>query len=153
MGVVMMTGIMAIVEMGLSLSSQSLIPKPVDAYSQSSIYSKRDQQMLYLIYGEEDLEAIGRPLNGNDICEKLRCRITGLDCEGGNSIADNALDRFSELQGLKFDGNSKECLMAVENHHLLIRPDSAPMDSRFPYQLFSCILKDFSVRCPFELDN
>ena len=32
MGVVMMTGIMAIFEMGLSLTGQSLLPTPVDVY-------------------------------------------------------------------------------------------------------------------------
>ena len=65
MGVVMMTGIMAVLEMGLSLTGQSLLLKPIDSYQQNRVLNavgKRDQQMLNLLHNQVDLDAIGRSL-------------------------------------------------------------------------------------------
>ena len=56
MGVVMMTGIMTVVEMGLSLTGQSLLSKPEDPYQQNRLAGKRDQDMLRLLHNPDDLE-------------------------------------------------------------------------------------------------
>ena len=163
MGVVMMTGIMAIAEMGLSLSSQSLIPKPMDAYSQSSTYSKRDKQMLRLINEEEHLDAIGRSWDKTDLCKQLRCRFTASGasgCVGDNSLAVNAGIHFSELQALRIEGVplpkknfSDACSLLAGNHRLLVRPSPILQVNNTSYQLFSCVLKDFSEYCEFETDK
>ena len=63
LGVVMMTGIMAVVEMGLSLTGQSLLLNPDDPYRQNLLANavgKRDQQMLNLLHDSDDLDAIAR---------------------------------------------------------------------------------------------
>ena len=57
LGVVMVTGIMAVVEMGLSLTGQSLLLRPDDPYQQNLVtqaVGKRDQQMLNLLHNQED---------------------------------------------------------------------------------------------------
>ena len=77
LGVVMMTGIMAVVEMGLSLTGQSLLLKPDDPYRQDFLtkaVGKRDQQMLNLLHDSDDLDAIGRSLENAELCDQLLCR-------------------------------------------------------------------------------
>lgn len=170
LGVVMMTGIMAVVQMGLSLTGQSLLLKPGDPYRQNFLINavgKRDQQMLNLLYNNVDLDAIGRSLEGGDLCDQLLCRSTptgAASCrlatasEPSNALADDAETRFSELAELTRAGVSppfadgffsNACALQVEMHRLLIQPDPAPEDSRFPYRLFSCVL-DGSSTCNFE---
>ena len=56
LGVVMMTGIMAVIEMGLSLAGQSVLSKPSDPYQQNLLSNvERDQQMLNLLHNPNDL--------------------------------------------------------------------------------------------------
>ena len=61
LGVVMMTGIMAVVEMGLSLTGQSILLKPDDLYQQNFVteaVGKREQQMLNLLHNQNDLSIL-----------------------------------------------------------------------------------------------
>ena len=62
--------------MGLSLTGQSLLLKPIDHISKIVLNAvgKRDQQMLNLLHNQVDLDAIGRSLQSTALCEQLLCR-------------------------------------------------------------------------------
>ena len=170
LGMVMMTGIMAVVEMGLSLTGQSLLLKPDDPYRQNLLtkaVGKRDQQMLNMLHDTDDLDFIGRSLDGSELCDQLLCRSSpgsaaicspATDTEPANTLADDADQRLSELAELTRSGVyppvsdgflSNACALQVGMHRLLIQPDSTPENSRIPYRLFSCVL-DGSGTCSFE---
>ena len=48
LGVLMISGIMAIFEMGLSLTGQSMLPIPTNAYKQSSDAKVEDKRLISL---------------------------------------------------------------------------------------------------------
>ena len=173
LGVVMMTGIMAVVEMGLSLTGQSILLKPDDLYQQNFVtkaVGKRDQQMLNLLHNQDDLDAIGRSLKGSELCRQLLCRSSSAGTAGcsaasgsvlGNALAVDAEERLPELAELTLVGVSQPaedgflsnaCALHVGKHRLLIHPDPAPVDSTIPYRLFSCYLADSST-CELESNS
>ena len=167
LGVVMMTGIMAVVEMGLSLTSQSLLLKPDDPYRQNLLTKKRDHEMLKLLHDKDDLDAIGRSLDRAELCDQLLCRSSPAGAAScrlatasvpANTLADDAGTRLPELAALTRVGVSppvansvfsNACALQVGMHRLLIQLDPTPEESRFPYRLFSCVL-DGSSTCNFE---
>ena len=55
MGVVMLTGIMAIFEMGLSLMGQSLLPTPTDQYFADSSMKETDKTLLKFLFDQKKL--------------------------------------------------------------------------------------------------
>lgn len=170
LGVVMMTGIMAVVEMGLSLTSQSLLLKPDDPYRQNLVTKKRDYEMLKLLHNKDDLDAIGRSLDRAELCDQLLCRSSPAGAAGcrlatasepANALADDAGTRLPDLASLTRVGVSppvtdgmfsNSCALQVGIHRLLIQPDPTSEDSRFPYRLFSCVL-DGSSTCNFESNS
>ena len=173
LGVVMMTGIMAVVEMGLSLTGQSILLKPDDLYQQNFVteaVGKREQQMLNLLHNQDDLDAIGRSLKGSELCRQLLCRSSSAGAAGcsaasgsvpGNALAVDAEERLPELAELTLVGVSQPaedgflsnaCALQVGMHRLLIQPDPAPVDPKIPYRLFSCYLADSST-CEIESNS
>ncbi|MDO6351457.1 hypothetical protein Q3Y53_02775 [Synechococcus sp. YX-04-1] len=170
LGVVMMTGIMAVVEMGLSLTGQSLFLKPDDPYRQNFITNavgKRDQQMLRLLHDKDDLDFIGRSLQSAQLCDQLLCRSSlagAAYCRSAttlvpaNVVANDAAERLPELAELTRAGVSPHadgflanaCALQVGTHRLLVQPDPIPEDSQIPYRLFSCVLSGDESRCDFE---
>ena len=173
LGVVMMTGIMAVVEMGLSLTGQSILLKPDDLYQQNFVteaVGKREQQMLNLLHNQDDLDAIGRSLKGSELCDQLLCRSSAGGAAGcspaggsvpGNVLAVDATERLPELAELTLVGVSQPaadgflsnaCALQVGMHRLLIQPDPAPVDPKIPYRLFSCYLADSST-CELESNS
>ena len=162
LGAVMMTGIMAVLEMGLSLTGQSLLLKPEDPYYQGRMVNsvgRRDQQMLNLLHSQADLEVVGRRLQGIDLCDQLLCRaslVGAAGCAGANEIAEDAGERLSSLSDLTRSGViqpggnwSNTCALQSGSHRLLIQPDPASVDTAIPYRLFSCVLSGASI-CDFE---
>ena len=170
MGVVMMTGIMAVLEMGLSLTGQSLLLKPIDSYQQNralNAVGKRDQQMLSLLHDQVDLDAIGRTLQRTALCEQLLCRSSpggaaicspATASKPANILAKDSKTRLPYLRDLTQNGVSppdpdgflkNACALQVGMHRLLIQPDPAPVDPGLPYRLFSCVLSGASM-CDFE---
>ena len=148
LGVVMMTGIMAVIEMGLSLSGQSLLLKPNDPYRQnllSNAVGKRDQQMLNLLHDNDDLDAVGRSLESAELCDQLLCRSSpagAAHCLSPNVLANDAGERFPELVGFTRarvsppdpDGFLADaCALQVGMHRLLIQPDPCAADLKPPY--------------------
>ena len=165
MGVVMMTGIMAVLEMGLSLTGQSLLLKPIDSYQQNRVLNavgKRDQQMLSLIHDQVDLDAIGRSLQSTALCDQISCRSSLLgvaNCTSVNSLVEDAETRFPNLQDLTQAGVippsgdwANACVLQSSSHRLIIQLDPAPVDSQLPYRLFSCVLGESRV-CDFEFSR
>ena len=173
LGMMMMTGIMAVVEMGLSLTGQSILLKPDDLYQQNFVtkaVGKRDQQMLNLLHNQDDLDAIGRSLKGSELCRQLLSRSSsaGAACcsaasgsVSGNVLAVDAEERLPDLAELTLVGVSQPaedgflsnaCALQVGMHRLLIQPDPAPVDPKIPYRLFSCYLADSST-CEIESNS
>ena len=170
LGVVMMTGIMAVVEIGLALEGQSFLLKPDDPYRQnllSNVVGERDQQILNLLHDNDDLDAIGRSLESAALCDQLLCRSTpqgaaycrpATNLVPANVLANDARERWPGLAELTRagvsppDANSfvfNSCALRVGMHRLLIQPDPNPEDSQIPYRLFSCVL-DGASKCSFE---
>ena len=166
LGVVMMTGVMAVIEMGLSLSGQSLLLKPNDPYQQnlfSNLVGKRDQQMLNLLHNPNDLDSMGRSLQGSSLCDQVLCRSSpagAAHCRSAtekvpaNVLANDAGQRLSELAELTRAGVSPPdadglfsdaCALQVGMHRLLIQPDPAQVEPQIPYRLFSCVLNEAST--------
>ena len=93
LGVAMMTGIMAITEMGMSLTGQSLISKPLNSEKDVAMNTLKgfDEAMLGILYerhkeqgvnGEmldplgSPIEPIGvEPLKSSALCQQVLCRI------------------------------------------------------------------------------
>ena len=171
LGVVMMTGIMAVFEMGLSLTGQSLLLKPDDPYRESLVTDKvgvRDQEMLRLLLDSEHLAAIDSDEDpAKDLCDKVLERISieeGSRCYlDGEYIPSKSCDDARLLGDLK-DANDSEieqlpnaCALRSDSlHRMLLQKDPDPEDSLkpIPYRLFSCVLPDGKTTvCDFELSR
>ena len=120
LGVVMMTGIMAVVEMGLSLTGQSFVMKSFLSSSQKELINELkqlDQDVLRLLSNEHEvpgLDPLGSPkdtpLKGSSLCSEVICRINRKEsesCLGEASDADLELPPAVEsLKGLGQSDNS-----------------------------------------------
>ena len=127
---------------------------------------KRDQQILNMLHDTDDLDFIGRSLDGSELvigcCVEVlpaaRQFVLLLPTQNLNTLADDADQRLSELAELTLsvyppvsDGFlSNACALRVGMHRLLIQPDSTPENSRIPYRLFSCVL-DGSNTCSLRV--
>ena len=164
LGVVMMTGIMAVVEMGLSLSGQSLLLKPNAPYRQNLLTNgvrRRDQKMLGLLQDPTHLAAIDAVDNpAKDLCDKVLDRITikvNSQCYPGGEYVESQACDDARLLGELVDADDPQveklpnaCALEVDAvHRLLLQKDPDPEDSQIPYRLFSCVLSDAST-CDFE---
>ena len=161
LGVVMMTGIMAVVEMGLSLTGQSLVLKPNDPYQQNLLANgvgRRDQKMLGLLQDPAHLAAIEAVVNpAKDLCDKVLDRITievNSQCYPGGEYAQSQACNDARLLGELVDADDPKkfpaCALQVDSvHRLLLQRDPDPEDSQIPYRLFSCVLSGAST-CAFE---
>ena len=107
LGVVMMTGIMAVVEMALSLTGQSFLLKPDNLYRRDLLgnaVGKRDQQVLNLLSNQDDIDAIGRTLERPELCDQFLCRSSpagaaycrpATNLVPANVLANDASERFT----------------------------------------------------------
>ena len=160
LGVVMMTGIMAVVEMGLSLTGQSFILKPLLSSEQKESINKLkqlDQDVLLLLSKKHEVQGLdplgspkGSPLKGSSLCTQVMCRINRQSvCLGEASDAGRPLPPPVEsLKGLVQSDNlpsgqwSDSCALEMgDKYRLLIRSDSQ-IDEDFPYYLYSCSLSN-----------
>ena len=171
LGVMMMTGIMAVFEMGLSLTGQSLLLKPDDPYRESLVTDKvgvRDQEMLRLLRDSEHLAAIDFDKDpAKDLCDKVLERITVEERSrcylDGEYIPSESCDNARLLSDLK-DANDFQieqlpnaCAIKSDSlHRMILQRDPDPEDSinPIPYRLFSCVLPDGkALACDFELSR
>ena len=158
LGVVMMTGIMAMVEMGLSLTGQSFILKPLltSGHKESINELKQfDRNLLVLLskkHEEQGLDPLGSPkgspLNSSSLCAQVICRINRQEFCLGEEGAEGMSPPppVVSLKGLGQSGTSPSgewstsCALEMGGkYRFLIRPDSR-IDKDLPYNLYSCLL-------------
>ena len=133
MGVVMLTGIMAIFEMGLSLTGQSLLPMPDDSYFADLSIKESDIALLVSMSDEETLLVDGKTFSAlvSDPSYGLCGALNQLDTKGWSLI-----DEGYFVNGCQLNLGSRRAIVK-EN----------PINS---YQLFSCALSGGADRCSFE---
>ena len=130
MGVVMMTGIMAIFEMSLSLTGQSLLQAPLSAYSENTQNKAKDARLL-LSLSEEDF-------NGSVLANGLCSALNEVDGEPWALIENLQPDDY-------FSGSCK--LNRGGLYRTIVRKNN---NEDLPYQLFSCALAVGKSKCSFE---
>ena len=143
LGVAMLTGIMAIFEMGLALTGHSLSPSPPDLYSETEDVKREDLRMLKLLIGADDLDP---PLvgTGTSLCEQILTAYTDAYVPTGEANPWLMDPRMPVIDG-SWAGS---CLMNRRSHHLVVRPN--PTTAGSPYELYSCILEEGDDLCSFE---
>ena len=143
LGVAMLTGIMAIFEMGLTLTGRSLLPSPPDFYSGSKDVKHEDLRMLKLMIEADDFDS---PLTGTgaSLCEQIFSAYSDAYVPTGGSNPWLMDPRMPVLTG-PWAGS---CLMNRRSHHIVVRPN--PITASSPYELYSCILQGGNDHCSFE---
>ncbi len=147
MGVVMMTGIMAIFEMGLSLTGQSVLPTPVDAYSLSPRAKALDQDLFKLL---DKSSVVSRGLSEGDLCAAISKAYT--DSSSLPSLVLTPIGSGSFEGGCQI---KRDFIVDGDNifHGVYVEsPGQADAEIPYylPYNLFSCTSDDVNHRCSFE---
>ena len=136
LGILMMSGIMTIFEMGLSLTGRSMSPTPPDAYFSDKKIKVLDKDLLVNLADKSFSDSV---LN-KGLC--------------------GALDDATGENGWTLIGNgnwANSCQLNRGSRRVLVRED--PSNKQMPYPLFSCALSDKNVwydeklkvdRCSFE---
>ena len=131
MGVVMMTGIMAIFEMGLSLTGQSLLPVPLSGYSANTQNKAKKDAKLLQELSEEDF-------NESALASGLCSALKEVDGEPWTLIENLQPDDYFFAS----------CELNREGlYRSVVRKNN---DEDMPYQLFSCALAVGKSKCSFE---
>lgn len=136
LGILMMSGIMTIFEMGLSLTGRSMLPTPPDAYLSDASMKDSDIKLLKDLADESFSDSV---LN-KGLCGALN---EATDEVGWTLIG---------------EGNwANSCQLNRDSRRVLVRED---LDNKqMPYPLFSCALSEKNVwydeklkvdRCSFE---
>ena len=144
MGVVMLTGIMAIFEMGLSLTGQSLLRMPADPYLADSSMKDADQALLDFLHDQKKLNALVDVAGvvqdvETDFSELVRDQ--GL-CGALNQIENEGWTLISEGRWVN------SCQLTRGSHRAVVKEKAD--DGPIPYQLFSCVLSGGNDRWSFE---
>ena len=138
----MMTGIMAIFEMGLSLTGQSLLPPPFDVYFDNPQEAKLfDEALLKKLANPDDVE---RGLSGQALCDAINQADPGQYSFG---LVTNRKSPWDD--GCLFE-MSYEALNETVSHKILIKPPAHGVASLLPYELFSCTSTRVGYQCSFE---
>ena len=129
LGVMMLSGIMAIFEMGLSLTGQSMIPTPPDEYFSGDSSMK-----------DFDIKILGS-LADSGFPDLVMSR--GL-CNALEEVDDKGWALVSEGRW------ASGCQLTRGAHRVIV---SENLDNQeMPYALFSCALRGGDERCSFELE-
>ena len=180
LGAAMLTGIMALFEVGLALTGQSLVHERSEFEVYRDIANSSDRLFQRMLTESQDLRVIGTGRYGSDLCQQILCRIQGINCRSGNTksslyvgldysdLADSrrilnySTPGFAPAAGVWSSSCVLErwidcdpvsdslCGFAKFKHRVLIRPSR---DRLYPgYELYSCIVerKAPDPRCLFE---
>ena len=152
LGMVMLSGIMAIFEMGLSLTGQSLLPTPADPYFADSSMKEIDQALLEFLFDQKKL-----PVQGVDMAFSELVKNDGL-CDALNQIDDQLYPAQNNDWTLIREGRwINSCQLNRGSQRAVVKEDAE--DRQMPYQLFSCALSGKGIwadpvsgiyRCSFE---
>ena len=141
LGVAMLAGIMAIFEMGLSLTGRSLLPSPTDQYLLSGEIKEMDRDLLEVLANSE---ALPSNLRGLEIC-------AGLELKLADALKDDwPFSSAQETSTTRFPGG---CVMNAGRHRVLVQPNPSYPNPSKPvqrYQLYSCVLQGSDQLCLFE---
>ena len=134
LGMVMLSGIMAIFEMGLALTGQTLLPVPPDDYLSNQ--SMKDADIMFLkALADETTPLVDDKTFPDLVSEEGLCvALNAIDGPGWLSIADGRWK--NGCQRSKLIGNLYHRVIVSEN----------------PHKLFSCALDSGSAQCAFELE-
>ena len=135
MGVMMMTGIMAIFEMGLSLTGQSLLPNPPDKYLSSNDMKRLDVELYEYILDKDKSGIFSDSVSDKGLCDALK------------SFEKGSWMLIKEGESNEYFVGSCQ-LTRGDSHRSIVRSNVGVVD--LPYQLFSCVLGDGKNICPFE---
>tara|TARA_B100000674_G_C37614937_1_gene811576 strand:+ start:240 stop:674 length:435 start_codon:yes stop_codon:yes gene_type:complete len=135
LGIVMMSGIMSIFEMGLSLTGQSMMPTPPDAYLSDASMKGMDIKLLKNIADKSFLDSVSN--------EGLCGALDNIDVGDWSLISEGRW--------------ANSCQLNRGSQRVLVREELG--NEQMPYQLFSCALSEKNVwydkvleidRCSFE---
>ena len=134
LGILMLSGIMTIFEMGLSLTGQSMIPTPPDAYLSDTSMKDLDIKLMKNLADDNFSDSV---------LDEGLC---------------GALDDIDDGWALISEGRwANSCQLNRGSRRVLVREE--PGNERMPYQLFSCALSEENIwydkeleidRCSFE---
>lgn len=144
LGMMMLSGIMAIFEMGLSLTGQSMLPMPADPYFSDSSMKESDITLLEFLFDQKKLKVWDEVDGVEQEVEKSFSALAsdqGL-CVALNQIKDEGWSLISEGRW------ANSCQLNRGTHRLIVRED--PESEQMPYQLFSCVLSGGNNQCSFE---
>ena len=139
LGVMMLSGIMAIFQMGLSLTGQSMMPMPSDTYFQDSGVKMSDKQLIELL---SNPSAVGKGLANQSLCTAL---VESYSDKYPGQSAWQPDHRMPIDQGRWI----RSCQLNHGSHRVVIMPPD-PGQSHMPYQFFSCTLTSGHDQCSFE---
>ena len=139
LGVLMLSGIMAIFEMGLSLTGQSMLPTPSDAYLQDSDLKMSDKRLMELL---SNPDAVNQGLANQALCTAL---VESYSDQYPGQSAWQVDHRMPIDQGRWI----RSCQLNRGSHRIVIMPPD-PGSSDMPYKLFSCVLDAGYDQCSFE---
>ena len=140
LGVAMLAGIMAVFEMGLALTGNSLLPSPQDPYLSDPATQLEDRLWLLLLADPNVLVQIDGEV-GISLCKKL-----------GDAYFDKekVFPWLSDARMPVTDGAwARSCLMNRGAHRVIVRPPD-PRYSASTFTFYSCILQGGNDRCAFE---
>ena len=129
MGIAMMSGIMAILEMGLSLTGQSMMPTPPDQYFSDPAIKASEVKLL----GDLADPAFSVLVLSNGLCGAL------------DVVDPDPIGMGWNLIGQGRWANS--CQLNRGRHRIIVRQDL--QSNQMPYRLYSCLLLD-QEKCFFE---
>ena len=137
----MFAGIMAIFEMGLSLTGRSLLPEPEDPYFSNEKVKLADRHLLALL---ADTNAIPSGLSGELLCTSLRKQYQAKYLSPGEPNT-WLLDPAMPVLSGRWVG---ACLLTNGDHRVVINSTSG--SQALSYQFYSCVLPPGVDRCSFE---
>ena len=145
---------MAIFEFGLSLTGQQgQMSAPRNFYAGGSSEQYLDQLWLKLLNDSDALNAMGRDLASQSLCNQLLCRVSELDrslCIGDNTYQ-QGFDDLADFQDTLVNASGhpfpSACVLTKGEHRVLVVPNQSEPES--PYGLFSCQTTDGPF-CFFE---
>ena len=139
LGVLMLSGIMAIFEMGLSLTGQSMLPTPSDDYLQDSDIKMSDKRLMELL---SNPDVVNQGLANQALCTAL---VESYSVKYPGQSTWKSDHRMPIDQGRWI----RSCQLNRRSHRIVILPPD-PGHSSTPYKLFSCILTAGYDQCSFE---
>lgn len=137
----MLTGIMAIFEMGLALTGQSLIPPPDDPYLENPLVKNEDQKLLNIL---SDPRKLGVGLERGELCSAVISAYQTAFPSVSNPWVEDKSNNASNIW-------RDSCIMNDGSHRILLVPG---LDGELmQYQVYSCVLDNRKDRCSFEIES